>query len=163
MTTKTKLIIISILSVIAFFNALYLGYDWLFWAETISQLYFQLWNTVQQAWSLCDINDTFSCTKVANSEFSKVFWVPFAIYAMFMFFIIFIWSLIWFFKKKDLFLKLIAIPSWVWVLVNFYLFYLEIFVIKAFCPVCIIISILLFSIFFISLYPILKLRKNNNI
>jgi hypothetical protein len=30
MTTKTKLIIISVLSVIAFFNAFYLSYDWLF-------------------------------------------------------------------------------------------------------------------------------------
>lgn len=156
MTLKTRLIIISILALLAFLNAFYLGYDWMFSSETTNQLYYKVWNIAQHTWKLCDINDTFSCTKVANSEFSKVFWIPFAIYAMFMFFTVFIWSLIWLFKNKELFLKLITIPSWSGVLVNFYLFYLEIFVIKAFCPVCIIISILLFSIFFISLYSTLK-------
>jgi len=160
MTLKTKLITISILSILAFFNAFYLWYDWLFSIETKNQLYFPVWSTIQQAGSLCDINDTFSCTKVANSEFSKLFWVPFAIYAMFMFFVVFIWSLIWIFNNNDLYLKLIAIPSWVWVLVNFYLFYLEFFVIKAFCPICIIISVFLFSIFFLSSSPIIKsIRK----
>jgi uncharacterized membrane protein len=103
----------------------------------------------------------FSCTTVSNSEYSKLFWLPFSIYAMFMFSVVLIGSILGFYKNSDTFLKLILIPSWAWVITNFYLFYLEIFVIKAFCPVCIGISVLLFSIFFICLFHILKLNKSN--
>ena len=156
MTLKTKLIIIIILSLLAFLNSFYLAYDWIFPIETATNSFFQPWNIIQDWWKICDINSTFSCTIVANSDYSKVFGIPFAIYAMFMFFVVFIWSIVWLFKKGENILKLLVIPTWIWVLVNMYLFYLEIFVLKVFCPICIIISIFLFTMFFISLHTNLK-------
>jgi len=156
MKIKTKLIIIIILSILAFFNSFYLVYDWFFQVETTLNIYQQFWNTVEWWWRFCDLNKEFSCTTVANSEYSKLFWIPFGVYAMFMFFLVILLSTIWLINKKINIFKFIVIPVWAWVITNFYLFYLEIFVIGVFCPVCIIISILLFSIFFISLYSILK-------
>lgn len=156
MKNKTKLIIIAIFSLIAFLSSFYLAYDWFFPKEVVVNPYIQVGQIVEQPSKICDINTLFSCTKVWNSEYSKLFWIPFSLYAMFMFSIVFIWSIIGLFKNPDYMIKLITIPSWAWVITNFYLFYLEIFVIKAFCPVCIGISVLLFSIFFISLFHSLK-------
>lgn len=156
MTTKTKLIIIIILSVLAFVNSFYLAYGWLFSVEAIVNPYIQGWNISQIWWTFCDINDTFSCSEVINSEYSKLFWIPFSIFGILMFFIIWLLSVIWILKNNKYIIKIIAILTWFWVIFNFYLFYLEIFVINAFCPVCIAISVSLFSIFFISLSSVLK-------
>jgi len=156
MKINTKYIIIIILSILAFVNSFYLAYDWLFPVEIIINPYIQLWNITQVWWTFCDINDTFSCSKVMNSEYSKLFWIPVSIFGMLNFFAIWILSMIWIFRKNTDIIKILLIMTSFWVLFNFYLFYLEIFVIKAFCPVCIAISISLFSIFFISLYSVLK-------
>jgi len=156
MKKETKLIIIIILALLAFLNSFYLVYDWFFPIESVNNIY-QIWNIVtQEPWRICDINSLFSCTAVANSEYSKVFWIPFWVYAMFMFALVIILWIVWVLKKRKDIFKLILVPVWAGVITNFYLFYLEIFVIGVFCPVCIGISILLFSIFFISLYSVLK-------
>ena len=155
MKRETKLIIIIILAILSFINSFYLAYDWIFPVNTISNIY-QIWDIKEVPSKICDINNLFSCTIVANSEYSKLFWIPFWIYAMFMFSLVIILWFVWLLKKREDIFKLILVPVWAWVLTNFYLFYLEIFVIWVFCPVCIWISIFLFSIFFISLHSVLK-------
>ncbi len=154
MTIKIKYIIIAILAFIAIWNSFYLAYDWLFSVENTVNIYAQIWKVANEWSKFCDINELFSCSKVTSSEYSQLFWIPFSIFSIFNFILIFILSIFWIIKKETI--KYITIITWLWVIFNFYLFYLEIFVIKAFCPVCIWISISLFSIFFISLSSSLK-------
>lgn len=157
-----KYLIVAVLALIWFFSCFYLASDWIFWEE--KQIQIEEQNSVEDltflnnnSWDkICDINKTFSCSDVSNNEVSQFFGIPFSIYAMLMFFTVFVLWILAYIKKKELYLQLIFIASLIWVLVNIYLIYLETFVINSFCIVCIFCSILLLTIFFISLKSVLK-------
>jgi len=161
-----KYLIISVLAMIWFSSCFYLSLDFLTretrntWNESISQsnIILQKQDNLdfknildKKDDKLCDISEKLSCSLVSNNEKSQLFSIPFSIYGSFMFVIIFLLSIIWFINKKDLFFKMILVISWLAILVNLYLFYLEIFVIKSLCLVCLVCSIMIFSMFFISL------------
>ncbi len=162
-----KYLIVPILALIWFFSCFYLASDWFFWEKvTKTENQFMI-NTdfssnfvfpdKDNSWGkICDINQTFSCTDVSNNEVSQLFWIPFSVYAMIMFFTIFLLWILAYIKKNDLYISLIFIPALIWVFVNIYLVYLEAFVINSFCIVCIFCSLLLLTIFFISSKSVLK-------
>jgi len=155
MTIKTKLLIITVLSIWAFFNAFYLSYDWLFTVENTSSLYFPVWNVVS-GWSFCDINETLSCSTVLQHPAAQVFWIPFPVLAMVVYPVILIISLLWIFKKiRNVFGYLSSI--WLaWILFNSYFIYQETVNIWAFCPLCLLCSAIIITIFGISFYEVRK-------
>lgn len=145
-----KLIIICILSIIAFFNATYLTYQ-----NNLIEKASEKW----QISSFCDINNTFSCTNVLSSPYSKVFDLPFTAIAMVVYPIIFLIAFLgisWIIKKPYHILSVMWIG---WITFNSYFILQEILYIKAFCPLCLICTAIIISIFIISLIWILQKPK----
>lgn len=156
MTKKIKLIIISIISALAFFNASYLSYDWIFSIEAPTSLYFPVWN-ITSWWSFCDINETLSCSAVLQDPGSQIFWIPFPVIAMLVYPIIFlisIFGIIWKIRK-NVFKILLAMWVW-WILFNWYFIFQEIFYIWAFCPLCLLCSLIIITIASISFSEVIK-------
>lgn len=155
MTTKTKLIIISVLSVLAFINAFYLSYDWMFAVQSASSLYFPVWD-ISGGWSFCDISETMSCSAVLQNPLSQIYWIPFPVLAMFVYPIILLVSLLWMFGKiKNVFGVLSTMAIW-GILFNWYFIYQETFNIWAFCPLCLLCSAIIITIFWISMVEVRK-------
>ena len=156
MTKKIKLIIISIISALAFFNASYLSYDWIFSTPSPTSLYFPVWN-ITSWWSFCDINETLSCSAVLQDPGSQIFWIPFPVIAMLVYPIIFlisIFGIIWKIRK-NVFKILLAMWVW-WILFNWYFIFQEIFYIWAFCPLCLLCSLIIITIASISFSEVIK-------
>lgn len=140
-----KFTAIIILSIIAFINASYLTFksfdvDWII----------ALGQQPQQAF--CDVNTTFSCTTVMQNPYAKIGWViPFPLVAMFVYPLI---GLLAYFgmkrKIKDAF-KTLTILSGLWILFNGTFIRIETFIIKAFCPLCILCTGIIITIFTLSL------------
>lgn len=143
-----KLIIICVLSIIAFINAVYLTYE-NYKIETI--------NSNAPLWtSICDINNSFSCTNVLSSWYSKVFWLPFPAIAMFVYPIIFLIAYLWInwvIKKPYNILALMWI--W-WIIFNWYFILQEFLHIWSYCPLCMICSAIITTIFILSVIWIYK-------
>lgn len=163
MTKKTKLIIISVISVLAFLNAFYLWYDWIFSVEKTESLYFlPLWAT----WSsFCDINETLSCSAVLSNPLSQIYWVPFPIIALFVYPIIFLVAILWMIWKIKNSFKILAIMWISWMMFNWYFIFQETFRIWAFCPLCLICSLIITTIFTLSFLEVrkdCKEKKLNN-
>ena len=162
MTTKTKLIIISIISSLAFFNAFYLSYDWLFAVQSASSLYFPIWN-ISWGGSFCDISETLSCSTVLQNPLSQIYWIPFPVIALFVYPLIFIVTLLWLFWKIKKHFKILTIMWAGWILFNWYFIYQEIFNIWAFCPLCLLCSAIIITIFVLSVTEARKeCIKNKN-
>ncbi len=161
MSKKTKLIIISIISVLAFFNAFYLSYDWIFNIEQNNSLYFlPMWDFVWNS-SFCDINETFSCSVVLSNPLSQIYWIPFPIIALFVYPVIFFIAILWYFRKiKNVFT--ILFWMWIsWIMFNWYFIYQEIFNIGAFCPLCLLCSAIILTISFLSWSEVIKKNIKN--
>lgn len=160
MTSKTKLTIISIISVLAFFNATYLSYDWLFPSiDTASNLYFPVAWWVETGSSFCDINETLSCSTVLQHPLAQIFGIPFPVIAMVVYPLIFIIALLWYFSKIKSHFKALILMSFWWIMFNSYFIYQETVNIWAFCPLCLLCSLIIITIFILSLIEILK-KKN---
>lgn len=155
MTKKTKLIIICIISVLAFFNAFYLSYDWLFSVESASSLYFPV-GDVSLGGSFCDINDTLSCSAVLQNPLSQIFWIPFPVFAMFVYPIMLLVGLLWFFWKIKNTFGILSSMAIGWIMFNWYFIYQEAFNIKAFCPLCLFCSAIIITIFVLSFIEVRK-------
>ena len=158
MTTKTKLIIILVISILAFFNAVYLSYDWLFAVESASSLYFPVWNVVVGE-SFCDISETLSCSAVLQHPLSQIYGIPFPIVAMFVYPIIMIVALLWYFSKIKNVFKILLAMAIGGLMFNGYFIFQEIFYIKAFCPLCLICTVIISTIGWLSLSEIIKNKK----
>lgn len=160
MTTKTKLIIISVLSFWAFFNAFYLSYDWLFSIESAASLYFPVGDIIVGG-SFCDINEKLSCSTVLQHPLSQIYGVPFPVFAMVVYPIIILVALLWMFGKiKNVFKILVAM--WVGgIMFNGYFIYQEIFNIGAFCPLCLLCTAIIIIILWISMVEVRKECKLN--
>ncbi len=151
MKKKTKLITISILSVLAIFNAFYLSYDWIFTVDEATSLYFLASDSIASTWwSFCDINEKLSCSAVLSHPLSQIYWIPFPLIALFVYPIILIVALLGIFKKYKYAVKTLLYMSAGWIMFNWYFIYQETFNIGAFCPLCLICSAIILTIFWLS-------------
>lgn len=96
----------------------------------------------------CDISGLSGCNLVAQSEYSRLFGVPLAVYGAVFYALFFVLSAcVWFFHNRTLYHVLVA-SAVVGILASTYFLYLQFFVIKALCIYCIasfVIALLLFG------------------
>lgn len=171
-----KYITILLLCIVAFFNAAYLTSKSVnVWFETFlsspvsnSYTFLKDWvakdDTSRYAWfwsvyskvsdtdSLnikCDINETFSCSTVIKSEYSKIWGkIPFPMVAMVVYPVLWLLAIIWLIWFNTL--QLLKILSFWGILFNGSFIYLETFYIKAFCPLCLLCSGIIITIFILA-------------
>jgi len=156
MKKKTKLITIAVLSVLATFNAFYLSYDWIFTVDEASSLYFLATESTAVGWSFCDINETLSCSAVLSHPLSQIYWIPFPLIALFVYPIILLVTILGILKKYKYVFKTLALMSVGWIMFNGYFIYQETFNIWAFCPLCLICSAIILTIFGLSATEVKK-------
>lgn len=140
--------IIIILAVVAFVNAAYLSY----------KAYYFRYIDPAGLTSLCDFSQFNSCSEVLRHPLSNVFgipfpWVAFVVYPILL-------GLAWYGYKHQSYVqaKVLAVLSFLGMCFNGFIIYREIFFIKAFCLLCFICTLIIISIFFLSL-SILKEAK----
>ena len=139
-----KLKIIIILWFVAFLNAAYL-----------TNMAFNPKTEVQKAANpyACDINSTFNCSDVVANPLAYVVpGVPFPLVAMIVYPVL-IFIAAWGLRSRN-YVKAYTYLMWLslWgILFNSVLIYRETFYIKAFCPLCLLCTALIISIFLISL------------
>lgn len=151
-----KYIIILVLCIIAWGNAIYLSKQ----AYTLNQATYY-WQSTEDISSFCDLSETASCTNVLKHPLSKVFGIPFPVIAFFVYPVLFFLTLYWYISGKILPVKILAGMSLGWMMFNGYIIFVETFYIKAFCLLCLLCSLIIISIFFLSL-SILK-EKNKKV
>lgn len=134
--------IIIILSILGFFLSSYLTYN---------HIMFRRSPEYKSGCSWFSTGEDDPCKTVDASKYSEIFGVPVALAGAFYFLFI---SALSIFR----FAKLIFLTTFAGIIIYIYLTYLEIFVIKAICPLCVITSIITLLIF---LFSIILLRKEN--
>jgi len=92
--------------------------------------------------ALCDINETISCSKAANSKYSNIFVLPNALFGLFFYLVIFVLN----YFNNFLFIFYLSIIG---SLFSIYLIYISI-KIKVACPICILVYIVNFLILYFS-------------
>lgn len=104
------------------------------------------------------------CNSILTSKYSEIFWIPVSILWIIFYFWNLILFLIYYFKEKikkisnfKYFNELILFSTFIWLLFSIYFSFLQIFVIKWFCPYCFTSAVITLILFWISLY--LKFRK----
>lgn len=106
--------------------------------------------------SVCDISSTMSCSLVLQSPYSKVFGVPFPYIALFVYPIILIIALFGAKRGTVSNAKFLSVISLMGMLFNFFVMYREIVYVKAFCPLCFVCTLIIISIFILSIFIIKK-------
>ncbi|MFN2354693.1 MAG: vitamin K epoxide reductase family protein [Desulfopila sp.] len=92
----------------------------------------------------CDISETLSCTAVDESKYSEVFGLALSVYGIAGYTILIILSILCLLRKRkdiDVFSFLLYIGCWFGFFLSAYLTLIEFFVIKAFCPYCVISAV----------------------
>lgn len=140
--------IIMALSAIALVNAAYLSY----------KAYFFRYIDPQGLTSFCDFSQFNSCSEVLRHPLSNVFGIPFPWVALAVYPVLL--GLAWYGYKHQSYVqaKALAILSFMGMCFNGFIIYRELFFIKAFCLLCFICTLIIISIFFLSL-SILKEAK----
>lgn len=136
-----KLIAICALSVVAFFNATYL---------TTQNYKIEHATANWQISSFCDLNNTFSCTNVLSSPYSKIFGLPFTAIAMVVYPVLFLIAYLGIsgIIKKPF--NILIFLSAGWILFNSYFIYQEYANIWSYCPLCLLCSAIIITIFILS-------------
>lgn len=137
-----KLLIICIISILAFVNATYL---------TIHNYQIEKMDKSNLSSSFCDINNIFSCTSVLSSPYSKVFWLPFPAIAMIVYPLIFVIALLGLNSAIKKPFHILAFFGLWWTMFNWYFISQEIIYIWAFCPLCLLCTAMIITILIISL------------
>lgn len=125
------------LSIIALINAAYLSAKarWLF-----------EWNT------FCDINSRRSCANVVAHPAAYIGPIPFPAIALVVYPILLILAIIGLRSRTPRkYFKTLSVLSGLWILFNAYIIYQETYVIKAFCPLCLLCTAVIITIFIVSL------------
>jgi len=154
---KTKLIIIIILTIIALIDASYLTHNAYILKHTQEQV-FNIWLQKKEVWFACDINQTFSCSSVFKNSFAWIFNLPFSLYAIIVYPIIWIIAFLglkWIIKNV---FKILFIFSFLWIIFNLYLIIHEI-VIWSYCFLCLICTAIIILINLLSIISLLKKCK----
>lgn len=135
---RNKLIIIIILSLVAVFNAGYLT----------NSAYELLQSKVNSTWILpfaCDINSTFSCSWVFTHNFSRPFWIPFSLIALFVYPAIILIATLWLFWKIKKHFTILFYMWIAWFLFNSYFIINEI-IVNTYCPLCLMCTAIIISV-----------------
>lgn len=140
---KHLYLLIMIISVIAWCNALYLSYHGIVAnAQPLSFVTSDLF---------CDLSSTFSCSEVLKSPYAQVFWLPFPAIAVLVYPVLFCIALVWYILNHVKSARLLTVLSLGGMLFNGYFVSVELFYIWAFCPLCIICSAIITTIFICSI------------
>lgn len=142
---KNIYLAIMVLAVIAWFNALYLSYHAIIASATPSDFY-SLGNQL-----FCDFNSTFSCSEVFKSADSKIFWLPFPTIAVLVYPVLFCLALLWYVTSNTQFARALTVLALGWMMFNGYFISIEYFKIGAFCPLCLVCSAIIITIFISSI------------
>lgn len=144
--------IIIFLSAIALVNAAYLSY----------KAYFFRYIDPQGLTSFCDFSAFNSCSEVLRHPLSSVFGIPFPWVALAVYPILL--GLAWYGYKHQSYTeaKALAILSFMGMCFNGFIIYREIFFIKAFCLLCFICTLIIISIFFLSLSLLREAKRNTD-
>jgi uncharacterized membrane protein len=142
-----KFTVIIILAIIATINAAYLSCKarWVFWDGK----------------AFCDISSKWSCANVVNHPAAYIWPIPFPATALLVYPIIIILAGLWLRSKnaKKQY-EILTYLSWAGILYNGYFIMQEIFVIKAFCPLCLLCTWIIITIFVLSLIGWKKGKSN---
>ncbi len=133
-----KFTIIIILSIIATFNAAYLTWK--------AYGVFGDWK------SFCDINDRRSCANVVNHPAAYIGPIPFPAVALVVYPVLIAIAIMGLYcttPKRNY--KILTFLSLGGILFNSYFIYQETFVIKAYCPLCLMCTVIIITIFALSL------------
>lgn len=130
-----KLCISIILSIIALINASYLT----------NLAYSQMNGS-----AFCDINATISCSTVFTHPASQIFGFPFPAIALVVYPILILFAVMGYYKRINYHRTAIKYISACGILFNAYMISQEIFVIKAFCPLCLICAAIIVTIHILS-------------
>ena len=128
---QKKLLIIIVLCIIAIFNAAYLT----------NLAYSELSGP-----SFCDINSTLSCNNVLVHPAAQIFGIPFPVIALIVYPILLLIAILGYTKTiTSHWIQLRRLSLW-WMLFNSYIIMQEAFVIKAFCPLCLLCTVIIIII-----------------
>ncbi len=139
-TVKNTFLLIQVLSGLAFINACYLSY----------KAYFVRFVDPQGLSSFCDISNIFSCTDVLRHPLSQVFNISFPWIATAVYPVLFVLALLGHRSGKILYAKVLAVISFLGILFNGFILYREAFYIHTYCLLCLLCTIIIVSIFVIS-------------
>ncbi len=148
---KKYLVIVALASV-ALINAAYLSY----------KAYFFRFIDPLGLTSFCDFSSFNSCSEVLRSPLSSVFGIPFPWVALAVYPVLL--GLAWYGHKHQSYTqaKILVVLSFLGMCFNFFIIYREIVFIKAFCLLCFICTLIIITIFLLSL-SILKERSEKDI
>ncbi len=141
MRMKNKFLIILILSVVAFINAVYLSY----------KAYFVKYVDPVGMTSFCDVSEIFTCTDVLRHPLSQVFGIPFPWIALLVYPVIFVVAFYGYTRVKRVYARVLAVISFLGILFNGLIIYRETFFIHAYCLLCLLCTIIILSIFLIAI------------
>lgn len=126
-----KLLVVIVLSIIAIINAAYLT----------NMAYTELSGP-----SFCDISTTLSCSSVFTHSASQIMSIPFPAIALAVYPIILLVALLWYVGKIYNHRTILKYLSAGGILFNSYIIFQETFVIKAFCPLCLLCTAIIIAI-----------------
>ena len=140
--------IIAILAAIALVNALYLSYK-AYYFRYVDSLGLTL---------ICDFSKVNSCSEVLRHPLSNVFGIPFPWVALAVYPILL--GLAWYGHRKQSYFqaKILLTLSFLGMAFNGFIIYREIFFIKAFCLLCFICTLIIITIFVLSLRMVRESR-----
>src|SRR5574343_1271062 len=101
------------------------------------------------------------CESVLNSVYAEVFGVPVALFGSIYYLIISLSLFIYFDTKKEIYLRIPLLISFVGLLSSIWFTFLQIFVIKAFCPYCAVSALTSFTIFGFAVYLFRKSKDTD--
>ncbi len=147
-----KLVIISILALVAGLNALYLTYNayLIKWDKNTPSYMVGIEENGNKMWFACDFNSTFSCSWVFSHDFARLFWIPFSLLALIVYPTILILSILaikW--KVKNIY-KILTIIASLGVLFNSYIIFNE-YLVSTYCVLCLICSAIIITILILSI------------
>ncbi len=144
---KTYLFIM-ILCIIAIGNAGYLSYE----------AYQMIHNTNPLAVfsSPCDISETLSCTNVLTDKRTWILGIPFPYIALVVYPVLLLLALVGYLRQSLTSMKVILAMSLGGMCFNGYIIYQEALYIHAFCPLCLMCTAIIVTIFVMSLMIIRK-------
>ncbi len=143
--------IILFLSVFAFINAAYLSY----------KAYFFRYIDPQGLTSFCDFSSFNSCSEVLRHPLSNVFGIPFPWIAFVVYPILF--GLAWYGYKQQSYVqaKILAVLSFLGMCFNGFIIYREVLLIKAFCLLCFLCTLIIITVFLLSLSLVREANKQS--
>ena len=97
-----------------------------------------------------------NCSTVLNSAYSTVLGVPVAILGAIYYFILIILLVLWFDTKKSLYQTLAARLTIVGLLMSLWFLGLQIFILQAFCPFCLLSAATSIGLFIVNIRTISK-------